>query len=330
MGRAKVEGSRVGRRALAFGVLVVPVAGIVMLARGDGEPTQGRARAASVASAGTTRPGSTAAPGLRPSGEARRARATRPDVGGAGEAARTAAGPGLALTPESTPVVLGPRASGTDVLAALRAARNDDAREVESALLDAPTIPGDPAFVAGLVELARDPRAAATTRVVALELLPHAASAAEPAIEAIRGLAVERAADAEVHTAAVLALRRLLQERPELEAPVRAALLDALDAAPTKEALASGLDGLELARARDADVARVTAWLADADPFVRAAAARALATVPAGLSREPAAALERALERESSPGTAAALGDALAVLTGHEVRESERANASGG
>lgn len=214
-----------------------------------------------------------------------------------------------------------------------------DAEEADRAfeeLLDDEEALCDAELLAALLALARDPRKDEHARELALDVIGRSHAADEDTVARLRELALANELGAEARTWAIVALRQLAADRLELEAPLRAALLDAATSAPTPEARADAVDGISTRNASFAEVVRVSNFLQDADSEVRSGAARALASSPAANRLEVAASLERALHAESTPEAGAALlaaalevgrGDAEALLERLSATPLVRANA---
>lgn len=305
--RGEGPAARSGRpgRAVLAAVLALPFGATALLFGGASEVATPRTRPRVGASDARAR-GETAA-GARVAVAATSVRAG-PDA--RGRAASPRSGP----TSEARILARASGAPSREVLEALRRAAPQESRRIQLALLEEPALPGDAGFLEGLLALAKDADAEVEARVVALDLVARCPQAAEDAIASVRALAVARGEAPLVGTAAVLCLRSLAQGRPELEGSARAALLDALEQAPTVEARAAGLEGLSLATAPDEEVARVASWLGDGDAFVRAGVARALGTSPARLAERVASALEPARARETDARVRASLTAAAAAL----------------
>jgi hypothetical protein len=297
-------------------LVLLPIGAVVLLARSDAAAREG---AAPRSPAGRGAPRSVAPAAIVPT---------------AGPPAPQPVRASRASAAAPAPPVAG-RAT-EDLLAALRRSDLDGARETYLRLLRNPSALRDRAFVQGLLAVAADPAATASSRQVALDLVRRAPDPDAALLASVQAIAVSSALDADTRTRAIDLLHQLASGHDALEAPLRVALLDAAERSPTGEARALAVDAVPTANASDEDVARVTAYLADADAQVRASAARALEASSVRARGSVEAALERSLGAEGDPDVAATLiesalrvgrGDAAAILGRMAETAIVRANA---
>lgn len=161
-----------------------------------------------------------------------------------------------------------------------------------------------------LLERAADPRLSSSQRADAIERLRRAPGIDAVAIERLGAIVADPALDADTRTRAIDLLHQLSGSRPDLEPWLGPALVAAVRNAPDDEARAFALETLSTASLSEGEVASIAAWLADANPRVRLAAARAAASSPLRDRALVAGALENALAAESDIEAAEALVDA--------------------
>jgi hypothetical protein len=301
----------VSRRFYLATLLTLPAAGVILLARSD------RGAAPSV----TASP-APAAHDARPRSSAKLA--PRAESG-----AREAKSAPSALEAERA-------VAPNDIAAALRRADVASARELAVRGEDPEQLQGVGVRDA-LLAVAADPTATPAGRAVALDLIRRAPGVDEASIAKIQAIVASTALDADTRTRAIDLLHQLTVNRPDLERPIQAALVDAATHAPDDEARALALETLSTKDAPETDVARVTGWLSDPNPHVRTGAARALATSSLRDRGAVVQGLERALASESDSETASVLieaalragrGSADSLLSRMERAEVVRANAA--
>jgi hypothetical protein len=292
------------KKILVAALVAIPSGAVLVLARTSAEASRPATRAAvSRAPARVTAslPASAAAGQATPAATAR------------SEAAPVA--PLAAAAPGSH--------TGGDLLDELRKADAGEARAIFERLLADPGPLGDPAFLGGLLAIATDSKMSVDRREVALDLIGRAPATDEALLSKVKAIAVSSEMDGDTRTWAMIALRQLALDRADLAAPVRGALLEAIEGAPSAAARADALDAVHTIDASDAEIARVSAWLGDADALVRAGAARSLGDAPARVRASVEGELERMLLAEGDADTAAATiasalrvgrGDALALM----------------
>jgi hypothetical protein len=191
--------------------------------------------------------------------------------------------------------------------ASLRHASKDAARDLYLGALQDPSALRDKKVRDDLLGVAQDPGATLAARQVALDLLRRAPGIDASTIASIEAIAASSTLDDDTRTRAIDLLHQLAATRTGLDAPLRSALLDAADHAPSNAALAFALSSIKTQDASDAEIARVSARLSDPDASVRGSAARALDSSPAVDRDQVGSQLVQALANETDPNAAASL-----------------------
>src|SRR5579883_1192950 len=173
-----------------------------------------------------------------------------------------------------------PPSNPRDLLARLATATPETQGDLYDELRANPDLLSDPSFVTSLLAIVSDPKTRPEARAIALAFAGRAPASDGNVVDAIKAFALSTSLDPETRNQAVAALQEMALDRSDLEPRARAALLDAAAFAASGEARAIALSGVRTASATPDEVARTGDFLGDADPYVRAAAARSLAQAP--------------------------------------------------
>jgi len=187
-----------------------------------------------------------------------------------------------------------PPSNPRDLLARLATATPETQGDLYDELRANPDLLSDPSFVTSLLAIVSDPKTRPEARAIALAFAGRAPASDGNVVDAIKAFA----------------LQEMALDRSDLEPRARAALLDAAAFAASGEARAIALSGVRTASATPDEVARTGDFLGDADPYVRAAAARSLAQAPAAVRGSVSSQLVQALARETDTEAAATIVDA--------------------
>jgi len=265
----------VSRRFTYATLLTLPAAGVILLARSDRGDATGKRRMTHAALDARQAP--------RPALVAREERVSKPLDGKSDSTSR----------PTSAT-----NAAASQLAAALRRADVDAARELAQRAEDPGQLQGT-AMRDALLAVAADASATPHGRAVALALLRRAPAIDEGSVARIATIAADPALDADTRARAIDLLRQLSVNRPDLERPLQAALLDAATHAGDEDARSLALETLSLRGAAEDEVGRVVGWLQDASPRVRTNAARAAGSCALRDRGAVLDGLERALAAES-------------------------------
>src|SRR5207249_3046094 len=137
--------------------------------------------------------------------------------------------------------------------------------------------PLDRELVAGLLALVSDARVEESLRADALEVLGRAPGADAALVERVAALATVPELETGVRFAVVTALHEMADANDAISSETRRALVCIAAGSADASLRAAALEGLASSGASADEVARILGFVADGDPDVRGAAARAVA-----------------------------------------------------